>query len=268
MELESADPVSAATQLAVDYVLAGSVQRSGGQVRITSQLINTSTGEHLWAEQYDRQFKDVFAIQDDIAQKITTTLVGQIESDSRDRAMHKFPADLTAYDFYLKGNYYFDDWNGTRENMSKAEGMYSKAIELAPDFAAAYAGLALVQLHRLDNGWTDSRESTGEEAINFAHKAVDLDGRDSNARLVLGYSYFMVRADFDRATAQIHIALELNPNDYQSYCIGGWVCMCAGSLKEGVQCREKAIQRIPCYPITAYGRLGQWSIWSQSTSMP
>ena len=248
MEVESADPVSAAKQLNVDYVLDGTVQRSGAQVRVSTRLLNGSTGEHIWVEQYDRQLKDVFAVQDDVAQKITSALVGQVETDSRSRAMRKIPTDLTAYDFYLRGNYYFDDWNGLRENMPKAEEMYTKAIELAPDFAPAYTGLASVRAHCVDYGWTDSPETTGEAAIRFARKAVDLDERDSNARLVLAFCYFVLGADFDRATAQVRIALELNPNDYQSYCFGAWICTCSGSLEEGIRCSKEAIRRNPLLP--------------------
>lgn len=256
MELANTDPVSAAKQLAVDYVLDGNVQRAGDRVRIFTRLLKGGNREQLWAEQYDRQLKDVFQVQDDIAQKITSTLVGQIESDSRVQAMHKVSTNLTAYDYYLRGNYYFDDWNGTREHMVKAEKMYSTAIELAPELAAAYAGIALVQLKRLDSGWTDSAEVTGNTAFKFASKAVDLDERDGNARLALAYSYFIARSDFDRATAQIRIALELNPNDYQSYCIGGWICLCSGSLEEGIRCSREALRRNPLLPdmcLMSYG---------------
>lgn len=256
MELESMDALSAASRLGVDYVLDGSVQRSGELVRISTRLMKGISGEQLWAEQYERQYKDIFQLQDDIANKITSTLAGRIESDARDQAMLKAPSDLNAYDFLLRGNYYFDDWGGTQDNMPKAEEMYRKALELVPDFAAAYTGLACVYTHLLDHGWTDTPQATGEAAIEFALKAIALDERDSSARLALAYCYYLVRSDFDRSVAQFRVAIDLNPNDYNIYCIASWVCLCSGNLDEGISCGTKAFQRNPLLPDNCLLALG------------
>lgn len=232
----------------INYFLQGSVQKSLNKVRISTRLVNQSTGEQIWGEQYDRDLEAIFDIQDEIAQKITTNLAGTIESDSLSRAVTKASTNLTAYDYYLKGNHYFADWRGAQEQMPLAEEMYSKAIELDPEFGPAYSGLASVHLHLIEKHWAQSPEETGEIAFELARKALNLDERDSGAHMILAACYFHVRSDLDLAHAQLEIALNLNPNNYFSYCFKGWLCICSGKLDESRQYANEAMTRNPWLP--------------------
>lgn len=256
MELKISDPLLAARHLNVDYVLVGSVQRASDRIRVSARLLNAASGEQVWAERYDRELRDAFEVQEDLAQRIIGMLVDKIEATARERAMRKPPVDLTAYDYLLRGNYYFNDWHASEQDITYAEEMYTRALEVDPGCAAAYIGLASVQVHRLDAGLTNSPEDTGEAAIRFARRAVELDAQDSSARLALANAYFFAQSNHDQATAQIRIALELNPNDYHSYCFGGWICMCSGELEEGARCSSEAIQRSPLLPDDCLGTIG------------
>lgn len=247
-ELGSTDPVQAAKHLRADYVLAGNIQTQDKRARVSVRMLSAESGEQVWADRYDREMKDTFKVQDDLAQRIFTRLTGRIEDDSRVKAMQKSEVDMTAYDFLLRGNYYFNDWNASEQDTDTAEGMYARALEIDPSVAAAYVGLGSVWVHRIDRGWVGSSEEAGDKAIKFARRAVELDEFDGNARLVLATAYFFGRSNFDQARAQLGIALELNPNDYQSYCFGGWMCMCSGDLQEGVRCTEEALRRNPLLP--------------------
>jgi TolB-like protein len=139
---QSIDVAEAADKLGVRYVLEGSVRKAGDRVRITTQLSDARTRNHLWVESYDRVLEDVFAVQDDVAQKIISALAVRLEDESRQRALRKSSTDLSAYDFYLRGKHCFPDWHGSKENILQARSMFEKALALDPDYALAYSGLA------------------------------------------------------------------------------------------------------------------------------
>ena len=256
MELKDTDPLQAARHLSSDFVLEGTIQRKGNQIRISARLLNTVTEQQVWAERYDRELSDTFEIQDELSQQIVTMLIGKIESDSRQQALRKPVADLNAYDFLLRGNYYFNDWHASEDEVAMAEEMYTKASELAPESAEAFIGLASVHVHRIDRGFTNSLVDSGKAAIRFARKAVELDKHNSSARFALAIAYFYGQSNYDQAMEQLKIALELNPNDYHSYCFGGWICMCSGDLGEGMRCSHEAIRRNPLLPDDCLSTIG------------
>lgn len=246
VEPESLDAAAANIGVAVDYVLRGSVRRVGEGVRISAQLVSHATGEHIWGAKYDRELlQEVSAVYDDLALEMLTPLVGSIEMDSRGRAMRKAPASATAYDFYLRGNYYFRDWDGQRENMELAAENYSRAIELDPEFAAAYSGLAAVHIKFVDQRWAEDPERICAIAMELARKAIALDPNDSNAHVVLGACYFYGRSDPEMAQTQFRVALDLNPNHATAYCFRGWVSICTGQSDDGRRFAAEAIRRDP-----------------------
>ena len=179
------DVTEAAKELGVQYVLEGSVRKSANRVRITAQLIDGTTGNHLWAENYDRVLEDVFAVQDDVAQTIISTLVGRLEEESRERASRKSAANLSAYDYFLRGKHCWPDWRGSKEMKLQAREMFEKAMELDPEYAAAYIGLAESYMAEFWSSWTTDRDAAGARAFEHARKAVELDTRDSHSHLIL-----------------------------------------------------------------------------------
>jgi len=245
---QSVHPVEAASKLGVEYVLEGSVRKAGNRVRITIQLIDGRTGHQICAERYDRELEDIFAVQDDVSQRLVALLAGRLEETSRAQALRKSTANLSAYDYWLRGKHYLGDWKGSKDDVALARQMFERAIELDANYAAAYAGLAGAYLLEFENGWTTSQEAIGERALELARKAVALDERDSWVHLVLALAYRDVKANFELADAQVRTAIELNPNHYWNYCFKCWLSTCAGDLEEGISCGNEAVRRNPLLP--------------------
>ncbi|MFA9420847.1 MAG: adenylate/guanylate cyclase domain-containing protein [Gammaproteobacteria bacterium] len=244
----SADVTEAAKELGAQYVLEGSVRKSANRVRITAQLIDGTSGNHLWAENYDRVLEDVFAVQDDVAQTIISTLVGRLEEESRERASRKSASNLSAYDYFLRGKHCWPDWRGSKDMKLQARKMFEKAMELDPEYAAAYIGLAESYMAEFWSSWTTDRDAAGVRAFEYARKAVELDKRDSHAHLILASVYLYVKSNYELAEAQIQRALELNPNDYWNYCLKSKVSMCTGDFEDSIFCGNEAIRRNPFLP--------------------
>lgn len=245
---KNVDPTQAASELGVEYVLEGTVRKSGNNVRISIQLINGKTGHQICTERYDRQLDDIFAVQDDVAQRLVTMLAGTLEDQSHAQALKKNTNNLSAYDYWLRGKYFLRDWKASRDDVVRARDMFEHAIALDPDYAAAYAGLAGAYVLEYENQWSDSLEKTGEQALELARKAVSLDERDSWAHLVLALAYRDVKSNFELADAQVQIAIELNPNHYWNYCFKCWLSTCAGNFDNGIYCGTEAVRRNPLLP--------------------
>jgi adenylate cyclase len=195
--------------LSVAYVVEGSVRKLGPRIRITAQLISALDGSHLWAERYDQDIDDVFAIQDDIVSMIVARVAGQIASDGTAQARRKRTDNLAAYESVLRG---MEHWRDGAINT--ASDFFQKAIDLDPDFAWAYARLAFFYLHcyfrDLYEGETARRSLA--LALETAKKAVVIDGNDSECHRALGMVYLNCRS-FELARRHLETAATLNPND-------------------------------------------------------
>jgi TolB-like protein/DNA-binding SARP family transcriptional activator len=253
---KAVDVTEAAERLGARYVLEGSVRKAGERVRITAQLSDTTTGNHLWAESYDRVLDDVFAVQDDVAHKIISTLAIRLEEEGRERAMRKSVTNLSAYDCYLRGKHYFPDWQGSKENILQARGMFEKALAIDPDYALAYSGLAETYLAECWTSWTPNHDAAADRTFECARKAVELDNRDSHAHIMLACAYFFVMGNFELAEIEIQKALDLNPNDYWNYCLKTQFSMCSGDFEESIYCGNEAIQRNPFLPDSCLHGMG------------
>ncbi len=242
---ESIETAEAAGKLGVQYALKGSVRKSGNRVRVTAQLIEAREGHQIWAESYDRILEDVFEVQDDITQRIISTLAVRLEHSDRRRALRKDNINLSAYDYLLRGKQYFDDFHCSQKHNLRAREMFERAIELEPEYAAAYACLAATYLMEVEEGWTDAPEATGERSIELSRKAIELDDLNSYAHLILAIAYFLVRGNLELTKTQTQRALELNPNDYWNYCFKCWFSTCTGEVEESVFCGREAARRNP-----------------------
>ena len=160
-----------ARELQVASILAGSVRRVGNQVRITAQLIDSKTDEHLWAETYDREIEDIFAIQSDVAEQIASSLKVELSPEDRARIERKPTESLTAYDYYLKGRDHY--YSYSRENNEQAIEFFNEALEVDPDYALAHGGLADAYAQRWL--WYGFSEEWLDSAIEESNKAVALD---------------------------------------------------------------------------------------------
>ena len=239
-------------ELGVQYVLEGSVRRANDQVRITAQLIDATTDAHLWAQRYDRPLKDIFALQDEIVQKIVTTLKLQLSLREQGYLVRKTTDNLEAYDYFLRGTE--DYWRFTKETMAQARQMYEKAIELDPHYAAAYASLG--NTHRADWLWQWSQDPQSlERAFALTQQAIALDDSLSMAHRVMGLVYAH-KEQYERAIAEGERAITLAPNDAEGYANLSLILNLAGRPEETIGLVEKAVRLNPHYPVHYLVNLG------------
>jgi adenylate cyclase len=195
--------------LGVRYVLEGGVQRDGNRVRITAQLVDASTGYHLWAERYDREVRDIFALQDEVTQQIVQAMAVKLTAGEKGRLGRAPTGVLEAYDLVLRGH---EERNrATREGNAEARRLFVKAIDLDPGYAAAYAGLSWTHLQSWQFLWSTDREGL-ERARELAERALAL-----NENLVDGYhllaQIYLWKKEHDRAITNAEHAIALAPND-------------------------------------------------------
>ncbi len=243
-------------ELGIRYVLEGSVRRSGTTVRINAQLVDAATGAHLWAERYDRDMRDVFAVQDEVTQKIVSAIgTTQLLEAATRRVSRKNPKDLEAYDLYLRG---LDLWfRFTPEDNAEARALYMRAAALDPSYSRPHTGLAWTHLQEVFLGWNDRPAESLQSAFVSAQRAVALDDSDSWAHWALGAVYLYM-GQHDRALATYERALTLNPNDANNLAhYGGWALVFAGRPEEGIEAVAKAKRLNPHYPWWYAFGLGQ-----------
>ena len=200
------DVKQVARQLGVRYIVEGSVRRGGNRVRISVQLIDGTTGNHVWAERYDRMLDDIFALQDEITETITAAIAPELETIERDRARHRPPDNLDAWEAYQRGMWHL--YRFTPEDNVAAQALFQNAIGRDDDFAPAHAALAYTHYlaHLLDYPDADLAEGFAE-----ARRAVALDGRDAFGHFALGRVY-MAREELDRAVEELQDAVSCDPN--------------------------------------------------------
>jgi adenylate cyclase len=232
-------------ELGVRYVLEGSVRKVGERVRITAQLIEAPTGHHLWAERYDRPLQDIFTLQDEIVQKIVTTLRLQLSLWEQGHLVRRTSTNLEAYDYYLRGEEYF--YRVTKETTAQARQLYEQALALDPQYAEAYARLGWTYARGWMMQWDPSLQ-TLERAFELAQKAVALDDSLPLAHRVLSL-VLVWKKQHDRAIAAAERALALDPNDAEGYARLGVTLNFAGRPEEALVMVEKAIRLNPRSPV-------------------
>jgi TolB-like protein/Flp pilus assembly protein TadD len=195
-------------RLGVRYLVEGSVRKAGNRVRITAQLIDGATGDHIWAERYDRSIEDIFEVQDEVMQAIVATLPGQIEKSVVERTGRNRTESMTAYDYVLRGNRHLHRL--TYEDVLEARRLYRKAIELDPQFAQANSRLAATNNLTTAMGW--ETDDSLPDTVETVQRALALDGDDNWSRLTLGWT-LLRQHRFDESEEQIEKALALNRND-------------------------------------------------------
>jgi adenylate cyclase len=231
--------------LGVKYVLEGSVRKSGNQLRITAQLIDAATGNHLWAERYDREMKDVFAIQDEITMKIVTSFIRLTEEEMwHMRGRH--PSNLQAYLKLLEGIAY---WNESK--YSDAMRTFEESLGLDPHFPSTYAWIAWTHMMNVWFGPSATRAQSLEKAIQLAEKSKTLAPDLAVGPATLGHAYLLKR-DYDRALSEGKMATELGPNNPQAATYLGWTLRSIRRYEEAMKQYERAIRLDPLNSYTLF----------------
>ena len=228
-------------ELGVRYVVEGSVRRAGSRIRVTAQLIDAASGAHLWAERYDRDVEDIFALQDELARKIVGVLKVKVMEVELERLKHKDTSKLSAFECVLRGRWYSHLY--TLEANARARKFYERAIELDPEFASAYAGLGWTYFAEWSNQWSQDPQCL-DRAFLFGKKAVLLKDALSVAHSLLGHVYLW-RKEFDRAVMEKERAIALDPNDADGYADLAEVMVWTGRPKEAIGLVEKAMRLNP-----------------------
>lgn len=196
-------------KLGAATLLEGSVRRAGDRVRIVAQLIDADRDQHLWAETYDRRLTDVFAIQSDVALHIAAALKAELSPDERSRIRKEPTSDVQAYQLYLQGRHCFIRY--TQEGIEQAVEYFQRAIATDPNYALAYAGVALAYVELAEAGWLRPDESYAR-AKQAVAKALELDGEMPDAHSILAQLKFLCDFDWSGAEQEFELALELNPS--------------------------------------------------------
>ena len=243
-----ADVRNVGRDLGVRYVLEGSIQPLGDQIRVTAQLIDTRTGGHVWSDRYDRPATDLFKVQSDVTEKIAATLTGYegaVAEAERSLIRRKPPSDLTAYDTYLLGME--AKHKVTKEGLDEGERLFRKALEIDPQLARAYVGLAYIYVYRIDLGLGTSVADNLTKLMDAARNAVRLDPNDGETQLVLGYA-FAYQGMADQALEQFAKAEALAPNNADLLITIAWLLPQFGQPDRAVELTEKALKLNPNYP--------------------
>jgi adenylate cyclase len=232
-----------AEELGVRYVLEGSVQRSGHNLRITAQFIDALTGHHLWSESYDRELENIFALQDEISMEIITALQVKLTTGEEARLTAKGTDDLHAYLKYLQARESF--FTQTREGNAQARRLVEGAIEQDPEFPGAYLLLGATHWMDVIYGSSEFPSESLKRAFELTKKAIALDDSDATAHSLLGWLYVFMKRDYDKAIAECEQAVALAPSSAMANIWMSGVLTFSGRHDEAVRYAEQALRLNP-----------------------
>ena len=239
---EALGAVELGRRLGVRFLLEGSVRRAGQRVRITAQLIDATSGDHLWAERYDRALDDIFAVQDEVVATIAATLAGRIHVAGLEHAKRRPTGDLAAYECVLRGRERLAGY-GPEANAAALE-LFARAVMLDPDYALAQAFLALAIFNE---EWGENAAERRAACLEHANLAVRLDATDSRCHRILAMILLEAR-EFERAAYHADQAVALNPNDGDAAAYRGYVLCFLGRAEEGLVEARRALALSPFHP--------------------
>jgi len=241
-------------ELGVKYILEGSVRKAGDRVRISAQLVDATTGGHLWAERYDRDFNNIFSLQDEVTQKIVSILAVKLTEDEKERRACKCQTtcNTEAYDYFLRGLDYF--YRFTDKTNFQARKMFEKATEIDPRYALAYSMQGHTHLMEWSVGWSQDR-GTIERAFELAQRSLHLDDSLPEPHELLGNTYLWQK-QHDHAIAEFEKAISLDPNNADWLAGLGGVLVWADKSEEAIELIKKAMHLNPIYPPIYLWNLG------------
>jgi len=233
-------------ELGVRSVLEGSIRRAGQRVRITAQLIDATSGSHLWAERYDRDLTDIFAVQDEVTTQIVGALKVTLSPAEKARLVEKEPSNIAAYDCVLRGREIMLGKDKNRETFVEAVTYFKKALELDANYSQAYASLAFAHMFDYQNRWSDDPDKSLKLAREYAQKAIDNDPNEPMAHGAAALTAIFEK-DFDRAQAEVDRTLALNPSSALAHNLLGTIRSYSGRPLEAIPAIEQAMRLDPAF---------------------
>jgi adenylate cyclase len=229
----SVDVRTIGRELGVQSVLEGSIRRAGNRVRITAQLIDATSGGHLWGDRYDRDLTDIFEVQDDVTRRIVDALKVTLSPREKERLAESKTSNLAAYDYLLRGREFMLGKERNRKTFEQAITYFKKALEHDPNYSQAYACLGFAHIFDYQNRWTDDPDSSLLLAKQYTLQALEKDPNEPLARCVSAMTASFEK-DLDRARSEIDLALSLNPNFALAYNLRGSNRIYAGQPLEAI----------------------------------
>jgi len=244
----NASPAEIGRLLDARYLLDGSVRRAGDRVRVNAELTEAATGRNVWSQAYDDEAKDIFSVQEDIARRVVGAAAVKLTRFERERVLTKPTENLAAYEYVLRGREFLS--HATRDKNDEAATLFQRAIDLDPNYAAAYAALGGSHFEAVVSGWTEFREDELEQAETLAQKALALDPATTSAYRLLAFIN-MYKRRYDLALGQVDHALDINPSDADIYQQRGTILVWSGKAAEGLPWLEGALRFDRAHTLTA-----------------
>jgi adenylate cyclase len=242
----SVDVRAVGRDLGVRSVLEGSVRRAANRVRITAQLIDATNGAHLWADRYDRDLTDIFAVQDDVTRRIVEALKVTLSPAEKERHADSGTSNIDAYDCFLRGRELLFGKTNTREMFEQSTKYLMRALELDPNYSKAHAGLSMAYSLDYQNRWSDDPDTSLRLSKQNAEQAIRKDPDEPFARLVASWAAIFEK-DLDRAKSEADVALSLNPNFALAYTCLAQIQTLSGRPLEAIPALERGIRLDPAY---------------------
>ena len=264
-------PDQVSRELGVRYMLEGSVRKAHNRMRITAQLVDTTTGYHLWAQNYDRDFHDIFAVQEEIARRITRALAVRLTMQEDKHMGGSYTSSEVAWEYFMRGAELYRRF--TPKDNADARALFEKAIDLDPQFARAYAILAATHRQDSNGRWSQDPASSEDLAYRMASKAVELARRELEPKPSLPYALeqmgwvLLYREQHQEALQAAEEAVQRNPNYADGYALWAHVLIYVGQPEEALRKSQEAINLNPIYPFFYDYHRGQAHyVWGVLTS--
>jgi adenylate cyclase len=264
-------PDQVSRELGVRYVIEGSVRKVDNRIRITAQLIDANTGYHMWAQYYDRDLQDVFAVQEEIARRITRAMAVQLTKEEEKNMGRPYTSSEVAWEYFMRGAELYRRF--TPKDNANARELFEKAIDLDPEFARAYAILAAALRQDSSGRWSQDPESSEDLAYRMAHKAVELARRELEPKPSLPFALeqmgwvLLYREKYQEARQAAEEAVQRNPNYADGYALWAHVLIFLGKPEEALRKSQEAIERNPIIPFFYDYHRGQaYYVWGVLTS--
>jgi TolB-like protein/class 3 adenylate cyclase/Tfp pilus assembly protein PilF len=264
-------PDEVSRELGVRYFIEGSVRKADNRIRITAQLIDANTGYHMWAQYYDRDLKDVFAVQEEIARRITRAMAVQLTKEEEKQMGRPYTSSEVAWEYFMRGAELYRRF--TPKDNANARELFEKAIDLDPEFARAYANLAATHRQDSNGRWSRDYQSSEDMAYRLAQKAVELARRELDPQPSLPYALeqmgwlLLYREKHQEALQAAKEAVQRNHNYADGYALWAHVLIYSGQPEEALRKSQEAIDHNPKYPFFYDYHRGQaYYVWGLQTS--